>query len=242
VALLDAYERKARLVPGLLAFSPIAFAIVALGLKRFPAIAMAVGVLSAAGGSYALSVLVANFGRKAQMALWDTWQGPPTTRFLRTRETAIDPVQRGIWRDAIEKITGVALLTARREVHDPVAADNAISAAIGQVRWLGQEARYPLVGKENIQYGFERNLYGFRWVARLVSAGCVAGLLAVLLLTESGSRALAAPAIISGIVIDVILLAFWIFIPSAKRTKGASERYASQLFQAVVRQSREPHR
>ena len=39
MALLDAYERKARLTPGLLAFAPVAFAVTTLGFKKFPAVA-----------------------------------------------------------------------------------------------------------------------------------------------------------------------------------------------------------
>jgi hypothetical protein len=239
MALLDAYERKARLSPGLLAFAPIAFAVVALGLKRFPAIAIALGVLSAAGGAYALSIVVAYFGRQAQVALWESWQGPPTTRFLRTRDSTTSPVQRDIWRNSIEKVTGVVLLSARQEKNNPIAADGAIVAAVDQIRWLGQDDRYPLVGTENIQYGFERNLYGFRWVGRLVSVCCLAALILTLLIVKSDSHAVSAPAVIAGGVIDASFLAVWIFLPSAKRTKGAAERYASQLFQAVVRQSKE---
>ncbi len=68
MALLDAYERKARLTPGLLAFAPVAFAIATLGFKKFPAIAIAVGVLSAAGGAYALAILVAHLGGECRRA------------------------------------------------------------------------------------------------------------------------------------------------------------------------------
>jgi hypothetical protein len=185
VALLDAYERKARLTPGLLAFAPIAFAVATLGFKKFPAVAIGVGVLSAAGGGYALSVIVGNFGRRVQTQLWNTWGGAPTTRLLRTRDTTVSAVQRDVWRRAIEAITGVVLLSAADEINDTTLADDTIRTAVDQTRLLGQDARFLLVKTENIQYGFERNLYGFRWIGRTISIACTAVVVLVLLTTKS---------------------------------------------------------
>jgi hypothetical protein len=239
MALLDAYERKARLTPGLLAFAPIAFAVATLGFKKYPAIAIAVGVLSAAGGGYALSVIVGNFGRRAQTQLWNAWDGAPTTRLLRTRDTTVSAVQRDVWRRAVEAITDVALLPAADEINDPMLADDTIKTAVDQIRPLGQDARFPLVKAENVQYGFERNLYGFRWVGRIISIACAATLALVLLTTRSSYQALSHGALISGVAIDAALFLTWVFVPSANRTRAAGERYAHQLFQAAVNVSRQ---
>jgi hypothetical protein len=243
MSLLDAYERKARLTPGLLAVAPVAFMIVTLGFKKFPAVAVAVAVLSATGGGYALSVLVAHLGRRAQVHLWDSWDGPPTIRFLRTRYEAANPVQREVWRRAIEMTTGVALLTPDAEAADPTLADNTIRTAVDQMRRLGQDPAFPLVAAENTQYGFERNLYGFRWVGRVISATCTAVLVLIgLLASQSASQAFSFQAIIAGAFIDCLFFVGWIAIPSVKRTKGAADRYAEQFLQAVVAVSRLPGR
>jgi hypothetical protein len=242
MALLDAYERKARLTPGLLAFAPVAFAITTLGFKKFPAVAIAVGVLSAAGGTYALSILVGHMGRQAQAGLWDSWGGPPTTRFLRMHEVTTNPAQRDVWRRAIETVTGVTLPSARAEATNPAMADNIILVAVDQIRRLGQDTRYPLVIAENAQYGFERNLYGFRWAGRVISFACTAALLLVLLLTKTSTpheQTFAIGALAAGATIDFFFLLAWVLIPSTSRTKAASERYAQQLFQAVVNESRQ---
>ncbi len=239
MALLDAYERKARLTPGLLAFAPVAFVVATLGLKRFPAISIVGAVVSAAGGGYVLSVLVGHFGRKAQDKLWASWGGAPTTRVLRTRETSSNPIQRDAWRSAIEVVTGVALLSSRREAANPTAADNAIETAVGQVRYIGQDGRFPLVGAENAQYGLERNLYGFRWCGRLIAAICMLGLVAILVVATSSSvRGLSPSALLAGAIIDGLFLLGWLFIPSAARAQAAGNRYANQLLQAVVNLSR----
>ena len=89
---------------------------------------------------------------------------------------------------------------------------------------------------ENIQYGFERNLYGFRWVGRATSLVCTAGLALVLI---ADSQTFSPGALIAGAAIDFLFLLAWLLIPSADRAKAAGERYAHQLFQAVVNLSRQ---
>jgi hypothetical protein len=105
--------------------------------------------------------------------------------------------------------------------------------------FLGQDARFPLIKAENIQYGFERNLYGFRWVGRLISLACTIALTLVLLLTKSANQNFSHGALISGVAIDALFVLAWLFIPSANRAKAAGERYAQQLLQAVVSVSRQ---
>lgn len=235
MALINSYDRRARLTPGLLAIAPVTFAVATLGLKRFPAIAVAAGVLTAAGGGYLLSVLVAHFGRVAQQKLWQSWSGRPTTHLLRTRETASNVTQRDIWRQAIVEITGVALLTPRREASNPQAADDAIEAAVDQVRFLGQDQRFPMVALENAQYGFERNMYGFRWLGRSVAALSTVTLAITLFVAQPAHpKGLSTGALVAGILVDAAFGIGWILIPSAKRTEAAGYRYANQLLQAVV--------
>jgi len=112
---LDAYERRCRLLPGLLAVMPIAIAITALGIKDAPVVSAALGLLSLAGGPVLIASVVRRKGLAAQDALWRNWGGPPTTRFLRSRESSVSTVQREAWRQAIEVATNVSLLSARRE-------------------------------------------------------------------------------------------------------------------------------
>ncbi|MGP4002288.1 hypothetical protein ACTWQE_20320 [Streptomyces sp. 8N706] len=54
-----------------------------------------------------------------------------------------------------------------------MAADQEIEAATDQVRYLGQDSRFPMVANENAAYGLERNMWGFRWVGRNVALACL---------------------------------------------------------------------
>lgn len=232
---LDSYEWRARLTPGLLAGVPVALLVVTLGLKKFPVVAVSSGVLTAAGGGYLISVLVAHFGRQAQKRLWREWGGPPTTQLLRVENCATNPTQREIWRAALQRLTGVSLLSSRREAANPQAAAEAIEAAINQVRNLGQDARYPLVAAENTQYGFERNLYGFRWFGRLIALACTLTLGGCLV---ADWHSVSTTAVAIGLIADSCLLLGWLCIPSQRRARAAGFRYAEQLLQAVVNASK----
>lgn len=239
MALMDTYELRARLTPGLLAIAPVTFLVSTLGLKRFPPVAIGAGVLTAAGGSYLLSVLVAHYGRAAQDRLWREWQGRPTTQLLRTRGGPTNPVQRDIWRTAISSLTAVPLLSPRREAANPAAADAAIEAAVDQVRYLGQDARFPMIASENAQYGFERNMYGFRWIGRAISLLCTIGLLTTWMLVRGQPHPpFSTGALVTGFAIDALFFLGWLALPSAKRAEAAGHRYANQLFQAVVNVNR----
>jgi hypothetical protein len=233
----DEYDRKARLTPGLLAIAPLTILIVALGLKEYPAVAALGGVIVAAGGAYVLAVLVRARGRKAQPALWDSWGGPPTTIWLRNRENTTNEVLRTRRRSAIERVTGVTLLSAEEEAASPERADDTIEAAVGEVLCFGQDDKYPLVKKENAQYGFERNLYGSRSLGRTNAAVCVLVLIGAAIwpsaLHTTRSSAVAALAV------DAAFLLGWWLVPSKSRIRDAAQNYSKELLQAVTDRARE---
>lgn len=232
----DQYDRRARLAPGLLATAPIAVLVVTLGLKKYPAVAAASGLVAGASGAYVLAVLVRHFGRRLEATLWASWDGRPTTRFLRLRDASANAVERGVWRDAVQRVTGITLLSAEAEGDDPTTADETIEAAVNQLLPLGQGAtKYPLLHAENIQYGFERNLWGVRWVARALSVACTLALIVIFIVEPTS---IAAAAVVAGVAIDLGFAIGWFVVPSANRVRLASERYARQLFHAVVSESR----
>jgi hypothetical protein len=97
-----------------------------------------------------------------------------------------------------------------------------------------------LIREENINYGFERNLYGVRWYGRGISLACCA-LFALALAVGTvhlGGEKVANSALVAGLIVDGLFLIGWIFIPSLSRAKDAADRYATQLLDSVVTESR----
>lgn len=71
--LLDPYDFKARLLPGLLVLLPvIAFLILLYGSKN-PALVALLSVLSACGGPYLLANFIRTWGQIAQERLYIKW-------------------------------------------------------------------------------------------------------------------------------------------------------------------------
>lgn len=234
MAVLDDYERKARLVPGLYGILPVATTVTTLGLDQFPVIAGLVGLLSATGGAWLLATVVGDLGRKVQPVLFENWGGPPTTKALRLREDTDNPVQRDGWRDATQRLTGVTLHAKAEETADPAAADQHISAAAAQLLHLGQEGGEPAVRNENVAFGYQRNLYGFRHVGRLIAVGCVIVQVAAIFMPYKVSTS----ACVIGAGVAAGFFVLWLFLPSEARAQRAAERYARQLFIAAQNRAR----
>lgn len=208
--------------------------VVAIGLGHNPLVAVVASVVSAGVGAYFLSVITGNLGRRLQDKIWLEWGGVPTAQLLRVLSEESNPTQRGIWRNAIEDVTGVSLMSATQERNNAVRADQTITAAIGQVRHLGQDARYPLIGAENAQYGFERNMFGARWLGRGLAVLGVVGVAADLFLVAKDPSS----TLVIGLCVEVVLLLVWCILPSKNRMREAAFRYGEQLLQAVVRESK----
>lgn len=59
---LDAYERRARLAPGLLALLPVSVAVTVLGLREAPVVTSIIALFAAAGGPVLSPHMYATWG------------------------------------------------------------------------------------------------------------------------------------------------------------------------------------
>lgn len=163
-SLFDSYNRKARLSPALIAISPA----LAVMLSIFPEIvtsglggtvmALAVGT----GLLYFAAEQARSQGKRLEPGLIAEWGGWPTTLWLRHRTNHLSGVTRARYHAFLtQSIPGLTLPTAAQEAADPAHADDCYRSA---TEWLKEQSRgkAPLVPRENISYGFRRNLLGLR--------------------------------------------------------------------------------
>jgi hypothetical protein len=233
---LDKYERQARLVPGVLALLPVAITVTALGLKHASVVSVIVSLLSLAGGPIVLADTVRSLGLKAQGKLWSSWGGPPTTIALRLREATSNAVQRDIWRTAVQKVTGIKLLSQRSESSNDRRADQTIEAAVSRVRELTRDdQRFYMVQVENRGYGYRRNLYATRAIGRAIAFFCLLVIVGFALWPFiDGKNPDVQLAYVLGGIIDGLIALGWYLLPSSGRVREAGDKYAYQLFQAAV--------
>jgi hypothetical protein len=165
LSLNDRYERKARLLPGLIAASPVALTAAAVSAILAP---WYVAVGTTAGIEILLAFLLGHLararGKAIEEAMWLEWGGPPTTRWLRPADETCSEQQKSRWRGALKRITNLAIpasVTADRTEAD---VDRVINDATRQARYcLRDRPEAAMVRIHNEDYGFVRNLLGLRW-------------------------------------------------------------------------------
>jgi hypothetical protein len=234
----DAYEIRARIIPSAIVVSPL---IVTLGLALFASLdslwkaasTTAVGVASC----YALSLLlIRGRGSRIEGYLWNTWGGPPSTRFLRWRDNTFGQDLKRNIHSAVETTLRIKLKSETEEREDPTAADQQINDAFHQVRTMIRlKNQDGLWSVHNAEYGFCRNLLANSdiWLS-LAGIGVLACGGAWWVIRES--------AWLFGTVINLILFATALIsrrhsLPRACR--HAADRYAESAWNAFLTVVRE---
>ncbi|MEU0312969.1 hypothetical protein [Nocardioides sp. NPDC006273] len=223
--LFDAYSLRARVYPGLLTVLPITVIMVVLW-PQSPAQALWPVAVSV-GGMFFLTNWVRDRGLKLEKRLVQQWDGLPTTRRLRWADGATDPdFERR--RTQLEKLVGIPLPSAADE--DGERSDAIYLSAVRGLRiWVRQRAdAFPLVQQENAAYGFRRNLLALKPIG---IALCVLGLIV------DGVWAVAVDATASVGILGLVhgaLLVSWITVVCGEWVRDQGERYADQLFDALL--------
>src|SRR5689334_22628991 len=112
---LDPYELKARIAPGLILSVAVLVDVVYTAplLSNIPLFA-ATGICSLAL-IYGLGNFARARGEVIESKLWSSWGGPPSTRFLRYRDTQFRDGLKSSIREELSKRFSLTLLTADEE-------------------------------------------------------------------------------------------------------------------------------
>jgi hypothetical protein len=235
--LLDSYNRQARLYPALITILPPLL----LAATWLPAQASAGEIVVSIAAACGLLFLLADFarakGKALEKRLLKTWGDWPTTAILRHRDDTLSPEVKTRYHRFLSKQRSIgALPTAQDEKNDPTRADVKYAAA---VTWLKEQCRgdtFTLVDKENITYGFRRNLAGLKMVG---SALCLVTLLVPIALLDLHTPDLASALMqvyarllvptLAVIGLSFLGLLGWLFGVNARWVRQAGEQYAVAL-------------
>jgi hypothetical protein len=237
--LTDPYDRQARATPALMVVLPLLLPVVAhYGLKH-PALTAILAVLSSCGAIYTLSNIARGRGKALEKELLTEWGGLPSTIALRHRDGHLNPVTKRGYHEAIEAKLHIKMPSAEDERADPFAADHAYEAAGIKLRELTRGDKKLLL-KENVAYGFHRNMVAMKPLGIFV---CVVALVFCALLSKAvrwhapyfDTDALANPGIAAGLgfLVAFAMLGFWLlhFRRSVVKTFGYA--YADRLFESI---------
>lgn len=222
----DTYTIQARLWPSLLVILPVPIALVAwMPIENLPKFPLWCAPLTLAA-TFLLAQLGRDAGKRAEPRLWNSWGGAPTTRRLRHHNHEVNPVIRTRQHAKLSELMHAPLPSPQEEIDDPIRADATYEAAVLFLRENTRAAA--LVFKENIAYGFRRNLWAMKSAGIFLSALCtVATIAAIWYRLAVNLDAWLIGAI--GAVINSMLLAWWLLRINSDWVRLAAEAYAERL-------------
>jgi hypothetical protein len=238
---LDRYDRRARTLPVLLCLLPALVVLVIVYPASVSWQNSALALLVWCGFFYLLSRIARDAGRRIQDQLFTAWSGAPTTQILRHRNVRIDGHTKKALHAKLSVLTGVAMPSPRIEQDDPAGADEAFRAV---VLWLIKHTRdtqrFALLFKENINFGFQRNALGLRWVGAAIATLSAAWILVAAGVINSTSpyhhverwQALNVP-MGASLLISLAMLAVWLVAITPGAAKRTGFAYAERLIECT---------
>lgn len=161
---MDKYTLTARVYPMIIFYLPLSvlFTIVVWDFHKYFQYGVPAFLLSVF--AYLISQFGRDGGKKKEPKLWLEWGGAPTTQLFRWRDNKIDDFTKQKNHVKMENLSPVGFVVDRNyEINNPDLADNVFQSwtkhIIGKTR---DKIKYPLIFKENVAYGFRRNLWGLK--------------------------------------------------------------------------------
>lgn len=225
-AYLDRYSLQARLYSGLVTVFPIF--LIFLPLLEYKAVLTAIPAAILGGILFLMSNLTRSRGIRIENRLVKEWDGLPTTRLLRFRNSESNVLHERR-RRKIETLYGQPLPTHAEEATNPEEADRIYEASIRSLitKLYRVRGNFPRVLDENINYGFRRNLLGLKPI------GITLSLLALVADIFIGIKLnLVLESVIIGIVHLSVLL-IWVIAIDEDWVREVADRYANRLLEAM---------
>lgn len=227
----DSYTWKARVLPIFVVLLPVGLA-ASLWVPNFVFVERLVGALAAPFGlAMLLSQIGRDFGYRKQAALWERWGGAPTTQLLRHRTQNANPVLLKRYHDRLSLLRpDLGLPSAPEEAREPALADHVYGACVQfLISRTRDRATFPLLYKENVNYGFRRNLWGLKPFGIVVATGCLIATIVRGWVMRSSSEF--SGELLLSLVVTFVLLLFWIFWVTQSWVRIPAEAYAARLLE-----------
>jgi hypothetical protein len=171
----DHYTINARFMPAFFSVLPFVLTMLAWCPSSKSILGGSLTVLISFGVMTFISTLISNLGNRCQKRLFSIWGGAPTTAILRHRDQVLDKYTKQRYHRWLDgKIYGLNLPKLEDEINDQTDADLKYQSAINFLReFTRDKTKHPTVYRDNVAYGFARNLLSIRVMGLLVALMCV---------------------------------------------------------------------
>jgi len=160
----DKYALKARVYPMIIFFLPAALLAITYSLK-FESYVQLFSSISVVGAlSFLFSQIGRDAGKKKEKKMWEDWGGSPSCQVMRFRDKNFDRLTKSRYHTKLAILCPPdVLVTSQYEQHDPDGADEVYKS---WTKFLISKSRdttkFPILFKENVNYGFRRNMWGLK--------------------------------------------------------------------------------
>ena len=188
-----------------------------------------------------IAVLLAHLGRdrgfKLQNRLWSDWGGAPTTQLLRHRNPNANSVRTRLYHRQINSLfPDLHMPSPSEETSDPEAADQIYEAATRMLITVTRDrTKFRLVYKENVNYGFRRNLWGLRPYGLILSnIGFLICLVRILMSKHSTTALDSNFDLYLASIACLVMVGIWGFWINKTWVRIPAEAYANRLLEACT--------
>ncbi|VWD48341.1 hypothetical protein [Burkholderia contaminans] len=237
--LRDPYQRTARVFPGLLTALPLLIPLLWILGPRSPILTALLALVTSCGAIYGLASGARGLGKRLEERLIKNWGGMPTTIILRHRDSHLDNYTKSRYHKIIGEKLQITLPSIEEEERDPTSSDQIYSGVTRHLRELTRGKKYALLLKENIAYGFHRNMLAMKPIGLCTSAiGIFFGLLQSQVIQFAPLHVqlskLLTPGTAAGITLfgATAILFSWLYFTEA-HLKRIGYAYAERLFESA---------
>jgi hypothetical protein len=231
---MDQYDRNARLKPALLVVLPAALAVIAVAPEAVLGWSGGIALIVQAGGSFLLAQIVGDIGKKKETTLFEYFGGRPSELLLHHAHAPNKVLLAERRRKLSKLFPKIKLPSADQEERDPKAAIEAYTACVDKLRGMARsdKEKFPHVHRENIHYGFRRNLWAVKPYGIAVAIVAVAVVCAEMVgrIMSHEQINLAQPVIVG---INGLLISVWFFIVTRSWVKRGAMLYAERLLEVL---------
>jgi hypothetical protein len=183
---------------------------------------------------FLLSQIARDRGKQKEPELYAAWGGKPSVALLRHRDRRIDPQTKARYCAFLKtKLPQLVLPTEAEETGNPDQADAAYESVTA---WLLTQTRdtkiFNLLFRENISYGFRRNLWGLKPIGITATLIAAAASTAVIGYKCWAQQAIVSPEIMIVTAVVWVLLLIWIGLITRTWVRVPAEAYGRQLLTA----------
>ena len=186
------------------------------------------------GGAFLLTQLARDAGKNREPSLYQLWGGMPSVSIFRHSHARFDTITKARYHQKLAAlVNGAKAPTPAEEQADPAAADEVYKAWSHYLRSNTRDAKkYPLLFKENISFGYRRNVWGLRPIGIAVSVVCALAAGARLWFIYNGTGQVGEE-IAGALTISLLFLMLWWFRFTDDWVRVPADAYAERLAESL---------